>query len=588
MQRSSYLKGYERSRSANTEVGRTAVSPATTKASDGGGSGGSLAGDVLRMDDACRAIERMQKRIEEVERHNLSLNDNVKNCAHLIQLTQSFAEEQGNEQAKEVKKLSQQLEVVVEATTADRDAAVAAARDEAAAAAAASGSGRDEELARRMDQLQNQMKELVALKLSDAQERESEMSGFQSEILRQNSKFEAAMTEMTKRHAEVLYAKLDEDARELVAEKVQAEVSQLMGRVEQMAESTMGDLRQKYDQVQSQLSEITKVHDTSMAAKIDSMESDVDSRCARLEQMTDRRLAEMQSAGQERDEMVNSMRKQLKGNDDALGKSLDMLQVRYESTSAEIERLSASLREVRADMQEQCSACATACERTSASSASALEKLERSLTSSRDELEAWVAEELDSGLKSVAEKEAVRFQALCRSVDERMLAAQQEIQSLGQSHVSSIAQLETSVREEIGGVSDRAEARYNALVGEIQRAAENSEVSRQQLAEEMNAYHASDAARTSELERRMIETEVTTEQTLARRVEEAAAAHKADVSRVEERLISDMGACEQRLNGRLDDCFTQLNSSLEMYKHMRTLCKDTASSTKQTEELVVS
>ncbi len=587
MQRSSYLKGYERSRSANTEVGRTAVSPATTKVSASGGGGSSLAGDVLRMDDACRAIERIQKRIEEVERHNLSLNDNVKNCAHLIQLTQSFAEEQGHEQAKEVKKLSQQLAVVVEATAADRNAAVEAAR-EAAAAAAASGSGRDEELVQRMDQLQIQMKELVALKLNDAQERESEMSGFQSEILRQNSKFEAAMTEMTKRHAEVLYTKLDEDARELVAEKVQAEVSQLMGKVEQMADSTMEDLRKNYDQVQSQLAEITKGHDTSMAAKIDSMESDVDDRCARLEQLVDQRLTELQMAGRERDEMVNSMRKQLKGNDDALGKSLDMLQVRYESTSAEIERLSASLREVRADMQEQCSACAAACERTSVSTASALEKLERSLTSNRDELEAWVAEELDSGLKSVAEKEAVRFQALCRSVDERMLAAQHEIQSLGQSHVSSIAHLETSVREEIGGVGDRAEARYNALVGEIQRAAENSEVSRQQLAEEMNAYHASDAARTSELERRMIETEVTTEQTLARRVEEAAAAHKADVSRVEERLITDMGACEQRLNGRLDDCFTQLNASLEMYKHMRTLCKDTASSTKQTEELVVS
>jgi hypothetical protein len=302
----------------------------------------------------------------------------------------------------------------------------------------------------------------------------------------------------------------------------------------------------------------------------------------------DRRLTELQMAGRERDEMVSSMRKQLKGNDDALGKSLDMLQVRYESTSAEIERLSATLREARTDMQEQCSACATACERTSAASASALEKIERSLTSNRDELEAWVAEELDSGLKSVAEKEAVRFQALCRSVDDRMLAAQQEIQALGQSHVSSISQLENSLREEIGGVSHRAEVRHNAMIGEIQRATENSAVSLHQLAEEMNARHTSDAARTSELERRMIETEVTTEQALARRVEEAAAAHKAGISRVEERLVSDMGACEQRLNARLDDCFTQLNSSLEMYKHMRTLCKDTASSTKQTEEMLVS
>ena len=208
MQRSSYLQDYEKGRSSSSGAGvRTAAKPVTTAATAPRSStGGSVAGDVLRIDDAMRALERMQKRLEEVERHNLSLNDNVKNCAHLIQLTQSFAEEQGHEQAKEVKRLGQQLAVVVEATTADRDAtaaAVAAAAAAAAASAAAESSGRDDdELARRMDQLQAQMKELVALKMSDAQERESEMSGFQSEILRQNGKFEAAMTEMVGREDE--------------------------------------------------------------------------------------------------------------------------------------------------------------------------------------------------------------------------------------------------------------------------------------------------------------------------------------------------------------------------------------------------
>ena len=119
MQRSSYLKGYEQSRSAKgTTSARTEVHEQNRSTST---RGGSLGGDVLRMDDAYRAIERIQKRIEEVERHNLSLNENVKNCAHLIQLTQSFAEEQGHEQAKEVKKLGQQLALVVEATTAERD-----------------------------------------------------------------------------------------------------------------------------------------------------------------------------------------------------------------------------------------------------------------------------------------------------------------------------------------------------------------------------------------------------------------------------------------------------------------------------------
>lgn len=236
MQRS-YLQDYEKGRGTQP---RSASQPTTTSAPKARASNASsLAGDALRIEDACRAVERMQKRMEEVERHNLSLNENVKNCAHLIQLTQSFAEEQGHEQAKEVKRLTEQLSVVV-AAAAEQEKSLAAATSAAAPSAAA-----DPELASRMDQLQDQMKELVALKMSDVNERESEMSGFQvrfqphlllflsflslsrlsgakidnfrwqkmadqSEILRQNGKFEAAMTEMTKRHAEVLYAKLDE------------------------------------------------------------------------------------------------------------------------------------------------------------------------------------------------------------------------------------------------------------------------------------------------------------------------------------------------------------------------------------------
>ena len=39
----------------------------------------------------------------------------------------------------------------------------------------------------------------------------------------------------------------------------------------------------------------------------------------------------------------------------------------------------------------------------------------------------------------------------------------------------------------------------------------------------------------SELERRMLESEVSTEQALARRIEEATSVHKAEVVRVEER-----------------------------------------------------
>ena len=95
MRRTSYLQDYESSRSKSSKAASPADAsrPPSRKAAEWSAS---------RLEDACRAIEVMGARLEEVERHNLSLNENVKNCAHLIQLTQSFAEEQGREHAREV------------------------------------------------------------------------------------------------------------------------------------------------------------------------------------------------------------------------------------------------------------------------------------------------------------------------------------------------------------------------------------------------------------------------------------------------------------------------------------------------------
>jgi reverse gyrase len=47
-----------------------------------------------------------------------------------------------------------------------------------------------------------------------------------------------------------LYKKLDEDARELVSERVTAEVSHIMQKVEHMAEHMMGELNDKFRDVQ--------------------------------------------------------------------------------------------------------------------------------------------------------------------------------------------------------------------------------------------------------------------------------------------------------------------------------------------------
>ena len=37
-------------------------------------------------------MEQLKGKVEELERHNLTLNENIKNCAQLIKLTQAFAE----------------------------------------------------------------------------------------------------------------------------------------------------------------------------------------------------------------------------------------------------------------------------------------------------------------------------------------------------------------------------------------------------------------------------------------------------------------------------------------------------------------
>ena len=463
MRRTSYLQDYESSRSKSPKAASPADAsrPPSRKAAEWSAS---------RLEDACRAIEVMGARLEEVERHNLSLNENVKNCAHLIQLTQSFAEEQGREHAREVERLEGRLAAAAEGAARqeaalDTAAAKAAAAADAAAAAEASASaaaaaapssdaagGGAAELGARMDQLQEQMKEMVSLKLSDAQERETELSGFQSEILRQNSQFESAMSAMTKRHAEVLYAKLDEDARGLVAERVQEEVSKIMTKVDGLAESSMAELRDKHTELQKQLESMTARQERAMTEKVETMESDVDARVGRLEKELTRRLGAVELGGEEREALLSSLRKQLQGNDEALGSSVDMLQVRYEGAAAELERLSAALRELRTETATQCAAATAACEKTNAECSRAIEqttlaseaaadKMSRAIATNREELESWVSEQLENGVASVAEKEAVRFQALCRSVDERMLSAQQEISALGQGGVSSLQQV---------------------------------------------------------------------------------------------------------------------------------------------------
>ena len=85
-------------------------------------------------------------------------------------------------------------------------------------------------------------------------------------------------------------AKLDEDARGLVAERVQEEVSKIMGKVDGLAESSMAELRDKHTELQKQLESMTARQERAMTEKVETMESDVDARVGRLEKELGRRL----------------------------------------------------------------------------------------------------------------------------------------------------------------------------------------------------------------------------------------------------------------------------------------------------------
>ena len=163
---------------------------------------GASGGGSRVLNDVCRAIEKLQHRIEEVERHNLSLNENVKNCAQLIKLTQAFAEEQGKESSGTLAKLEQHISAAANTQQLQTE-------------------GFERSVGARVDQVQIHLKELVATRIHESHDTDRSLDGFQAEIMKKNSNFEATLTQMTKRHADVLYQKLDQDAKQLVSERVQ-------------------------------------------------------------------------------------------------------------------------------------------------------------------------------------------------------------------------------------------------------------------------------------------------------------------------------------------------------------------------------
>eukprot|EP01052_Picozoa_sp_SAG31_P022904 SAG31_NODE_1848_length_7093_cov_8.566629_1_plen_344_part_00 len=287
------------------------------------GSAAAAPGSVRVLNDACRAIEKLQHRIEEVERHNLSLNENVKNCAQLIKLTQAFAEEQGRENTATMQKMEEQLCVAANATQQHTAAS-------------------ENSISNRVDKIEGQMAELVATSIHDSRATDNAFNGFHAEILKKNSDFEARLTELTKRHADVLYQKLDQDAKQLVSERVQSEVSAIMEKIEQMAERMMVDLSDKHKRLHADLESISRQHENAIEDRVEKIARNIEKKNDAYEQ-----------AQRERSDTFEEMKRQYRSNDTALTKSMDILQVRFEGCAADIERLNQIIRDFRGDIQNQ-------------------------------------------------------------------------------------------------------------------------------------------------------------------------------------------------------------------------------------------
>jgi hypothetical protein len=120
----------------------------------------------------------------------------------------------------------------------------------------------------------------------------------------------------------------------------------------------------------------------------------------------------------------------------------------------------------------------------------------------------------------------------------------------------------------------------------MRKAVERGESDRKRLANELATYHANDETRVAEVERRLIRWERTTHDELNQKLEDTVGKQQLDGARLEERVLQEVGSVEKRISARLDDCFAQLSTSLDLYKNMRSLCKDAGERARGTEDAV--
>ena len=207
-------------------------------------------------------------------------------------------------------------------------------------------------------------------------------------------------------------------------------MSHIMKKVEHMSEAMMAEVSSKFQGVTTGLDAMSLKHGEALAHKLQQMETRIDSLATLLENKIAAQLSASEASNQRREASFEELASQLQAHDDSLGKSIDMLQVRYESVQAEVSRLQGMVETARQETERQLVGTVTTCGEMNSKLSAEFDAVQSSMGRTKSDIEQQLAVNLSKELQQAADNESTRFQSLCKSVDERLLLCTQQVCAL--------------------------------------------------------------------------------------------------------------------------------------------------------------
>ena len=503
---------------------------------------------------ANETVRVLASRLEEVERHCLACNDNLKNCTQLIKLTQGFSEEQGQELARRM-----------EEAKLEQGETVAGLR-----ALQARSSGAEASAASRLDALHGTVGELAR-----AQRQLAAGQAAAAEARAQTAASADVDGGQARALVEELVAKSEERLKELVAERIDAEVGAAVGRVERLAELMLSDLSTKYEGLQRRVDEIS-----------DELSRRVDSQLATLTQRVTKKIDAVEVFVGRTKESFQEVENDLRRRQSEVVASTQAIAAKADRAARSVASTSEQLGKTRNEMRylrEKNDAGISALEEKSLG---AVDELSSKLLSVLRGVEDRVGAQLSNAASEGVQKETIRFQALTKSVEERLRVQSDGARLLERKTAAAINAMEQGIAARLDASTQQLATSQRKFAADTNTAVLRIDGERRLLAEELQVIRAADSSRNTEMERRIVQWEQDVQGNLDRSVASAWHKHREEQARREERLFAGMAESEARLTGRVDDCFTQIRESLDLYKQVRAMYRETGDRAKQMDALI--